>query len=141
MDVKNAFLHGDLQEEVYMSIPPDFEPKESTEKVLHLRRSLYGLKQSPRAWFDRFRQAMLKRGYHQSNADHTLFYKHDNDKVAILIVYVDDIVITGDDLKEIGDLKQHLSQEFEVKDLGHLRYFLGIEVSRGSKGIFLWQRK
>jgi hypothetical protein len=138
MDVKNAFLHGDLQEEVYMNIPPGFEPKESTEKVLRLRRSLYGLKQSPRTWFDRFRQAMLRRGYHQSNADHTLFYKHANDKVTILIVYVDDIVITGDDLKEIGDLK---AQEFEVKDLGHLRYFLGIEVSRGSKGIFLSQRR
>jgi hypothetical protein len=124
-----------------MDIPPGFELSEHTGKVLRLRRSLYGLKQSPRAWFDRFRQAMLKRGFHQSNADHTLFYKHGDNKVAILIVYVDDIVITGDNQKEIDDLKRHLAQEFEVKDLGHLRYFLGIEVSRGSKGIFLSQRK
>jgi hypothetical protein len=93
-------------------------------------------------WFDRFRQAMLKRGYQQSNADHTLFYKHDDDdKVAVLIVYVDDIVITGNDFEEISDLKHHLAKEFEVKDLGALRYFLGIEVSQGSKGIFLSQRK
>lgn len=84
---------------------------------------------------------MLKRGYPQSNADHTLFYKHTEDKVAILIVYVDDIVITGNDTKEISDLKHHLAQEFEVKDLGHLRYFLGIEVSKGPKGIFICQRK
>jgi hypothetical protein len=84
---------------------------------------------------------MLKRGYCQSNADHTLFYKHNCDLVAILIVYVDDIVITGDDSKEIQNLKQYLSHEFEVKDMGFLRYFLGIEVSRGSKGIFLSQRK
>ena len=80
---------------------------------------------------------MLNRGYHQSNADHTLFYQHANDKAAILIVYVDDIVITGDDSQEITNLKRYLAREFEVKDLGHLRYFLGIEVSRGSKGIFL----
>ena len=74
MDVKNAFLHGDLQEEVYMHIPPGFESSQTVGKVLRLHRSLYGLKQSPRAWFDRFRHAMLKRGYLQSNADHTLFY-------------------------------------------------------------------
>jgi hypothetical protein len=141
LDVKNAFLHGDLHEEVYMHIPPGFESSQTERKVLRLRRSLYGLKQSPRAWFDRFKQAMLKRGYCQSNADHTLFYKHSCDLVAILIVYVDDIVITGDDSKEILNLKQYLAHEFEVKDLGFLRYFLGIEVSRGSKGIFLSQRK
>jgi hypothetical protein len=141
MDVKNAFLHGDLHEEVYMHIPPGFETNQTNGKVLRLHRSLYGLKQSPRAWFDRFRQSMLKRGYLQSNADHTLFYKHATGKVAILIVYVDDIVITGDDFIEISHLKKYLAQEFEVKDLGRLRYFLGIEISRGPKGMFLSQRK
>jgi hypothetical protein len=84
---------------------------------------------------------MVKFGYNQSNADHTMFYKHNMGKISILIVYVDDIVITGDDAEEIMHLKGHLAQEFEVKDLGHLRYFLGIEVSRGTKGIFLSQRK
>lgn len=141
MDVKNAFLHGDLQEEVYMEIPLGFETNQTIGKVLRLHRSLYGLKQSPRAWFDRFRQAMLKMGYSQSNADHTLFFKCGMNKISILIVYVDDIVITGDDIEEITRLKSHLAKEFEVKDLGRLRYFLGIEVSRGPKGIFLSQRK
>jgi hypothetical protein len=75
MDVKNVFLRGNLHEEVYMHIPPGFETSQTNGKVLRLHRSLYGLKQSPRAWFDRFRQSMLKRGYLQSNADHTLFYK------------------------------------------------------------------
>ena len=84
---------------------------------------------------------MVKFGYNQSNADHTMLYKHNMGKISILIVYVDDIVITGDDAEEIMHLKGHLAQEFEVKDLGHLRYFLGIEVSRGTKGIFLSQRK
>ena len=80
LDVKNAFLHGDLHEEVYMHIPPGFETNQTYGKVLRLHISLYGLKQSPRAWFDRFRRSMLKRGYFQSNADHTLFYKHDTGK-------------------------------------------------------------
>ena len=97
---------------------PALKQVKQMEKVLRLCRSLYGLKQSPRAWFDRFRQSMLKRGYIQSNADHTLFYKHATSKVAILIVYVDDIVITRNDIAEIVDLKKYLAQEFEVKDLG-----------------------
>jgi hypothetical protein len=141
LDVKNAFLHGDLQEEIYMHIPPGFSTAKTEGKVLKLHRSLYGLKQSPRAWFDRFRRAVMQLNYKQSNADHTLFYKRRDGKLAILIVYVDDIVITGDDEEEIKMLKLHLAREFEVKDLGHLRYFLGIEVSRGAKGIYLSQRK
>jgi hypothetical protein len=135
MDVKNAFLHGDLHEEVYMPIPPRFETSQTNVKVFCLRRSLYGLKQSPRAWFDRFRQSMLERGYIQSNANHTLFYKHGTCKITILIVYVDGIVITGDDYAEILNLKKYLALEFEVKDLGQLKYYLGIEISRGPKGL------
>jgi hypothetical protein len=141
MDVKNAFLHGDLQEEIYMHIPPGFSTVQTEGKLLKLRRSLYGLKQSPRAWFDRFRKAMLKLGFRQSNADHTLFYKRCAGKLTILIVYVDDIVITGDDSQGIEKVKQHLKNEFEVKDLGEMRYFLGIEVSRSPRGIYLSQRK
>ena len=106
-----------------------------------LKKSLYGLKQSPRAWFDRFRKAVCGMGYDQCNGDHTLFYKHSEQKITILAVYVDDIIITGDDYVEIAKLKECLSQAFEVKDLGKLKYFLGIEVARSSKGIVLSQRK
>jgi hypothetical protein len=141
LDVKNAFLHGDLQEEVYMEIPPGFGTRETTGRVCRLKKSLYGLKQSPRAWFDRFKRVVCGMGYGQCNGDHTVFYRHSDRKITILAVYVDDIIITGDDQEEIKRLKECLSKEFEVKDLGNLKYFLGIEVARSEKGISLCQRK
>ena len=141
LDVKNAFLHGDLQEEVYMEIPPGFSTSQTTGKVCRLKKALYGLKQSPRAWFDKFRRAVCSMGYGQCNGDHTLFYRHNKGKITILTVYVDDIIITGDDKEEIARLKECLGKAFEVKDLGRLKYFLGIEVARSAKGIVLSQRK
>jgi hypothetical protein len=115
LDVKNAFLHGDLREEIYMHIPPCFETNQTKNKVLRLCRSLYGLKQSPRAWFDRFRKSVLHIGYNQSNADHTLFYKRFDGNLTILIVYVDDIIMTGVNVEEIRNLKEHLARELKLK--------------------------
>jgi hypothetical protein len=129
LDVKNAFLHGDLQEEVYMEIPPGFNTRMTEGKVCKLKKSLYGLKQSPRAWFGKFRKEICNKGFLQSNADHTLFYKNHQGRIVILIVYVDDIIITGNDEREMVQLKKDLARSFEVKDLGHLHYFLGIEVA------------
>jgi len=139
-DVKNAFLHGDLEEEVYMDIPPGYNSN-TPGTVCRLQRALYGLKQSPRAWFGRFSVAMRKYGFQQSNSDHTLFLKRQRGKVTVLIIYVDDMIITGDDEEEIKRLQKQLSGEFEMKDLGGLKYFLGIEVARSKRGIFLSQRK
>lgn len=141
LDVKNAFLHGHLKEEIYMDIPLGYMPNYETKVVCKLQRSLYGLKQSPRAWFGRLNLAMKKYGFQQSNADHTLFLKHRQGKVTTLIVYVDDMIITGDDSEEIAKLQKQLATEFEMKNLGGLKYFLGIEVARSKKGIFLSQRK
>ena len=141
LDVKNAFLHGDLKEEVYMEIPPGYSNFEIAGKICKLKKSLYGLKQSPRAWFDRFRRSLCSMGYKQCNGDHTIFYRHSRRRVTILAVYVDDIIITGDDEVEIKRLKENMSKEFEVKDLGQLKYFLGIEIARSQKGIVLSQRK
>ncbi len=106
-----------------------------------LQRALYGLKQSPRAWFGRFSLAMKKYGFKQSDSDHTLFLKRQQGKVTALIVYVDDMIITGDDREEISRLQRQLASEFEMKNLGGLKYFLGIEVARSNQGIFLSQRK
>ena len=140
-DVKNAFLHGDLYEEVYMDLPPGYCTSTGERVVCKLKKSLYGLKQSPRAWFGRFTRFMKKIGYRQSNSDHTLFLKHRCGKVTALIIYVDDMVVTGDDFEEIQKLQDQLSSEFEMKDLGSLKYFLGIEVARAKNCIVLSQRK
>jgi hypothetical protein len=103
---KNAFLHGDLHEEVYMKIPPGFANSQTVGKVCRLKKSLYGLKQSPRAWFDRFRRVVYTIGYIQCNGDHTIFCKHRGTFITIVAVYVDDIVITGDKEEEIKRLKE-----------------------------------
>lgn len=142
LDVKNAFLNGDLEEEVYMDIPPGFENSSNQNKACRLKKSLYGLKQSPRAWFGKFTKSIIQNGYTQCQADHTLFVKLSSDKrIAILIVYVDDIILTGNYKEELARLKSFLSEEFEIKDLGYLRYFLGMEIARSRHGIFVSQRK
>jgi hypothetical protein len=124
-----------------MDIPPGYTVNSKSEIVCKLQRALYGLKQSPRAWFGRFSLAMKKYGYIQSNSDHTLFLKHQLGKVNALIIYVDDMIITGNNSEEISRLQQQLATEFEMKNLGGLKYFLGIEVARSKQGIFLSQRK
>ncbi|BBH08859.1 hypothetical protein Prudu_021187 [Prunus dulcis] len=139
-DVKNAFLHGELTEEVYMDIPPGYNTTQ-TGAICRLQKALYGLKQSSRAWFGRFTMAMKNNGFKQCNSDHTLFLKHRKGKVTALIIYVDDMIITGNDKQEISQLQDYLATEFEMKDLGGLKYFLGIEVAQLQQGIFLSQRK
>ncbi|RVX13196.1 Retrovirus-related Pol polyprotein from transposon RE1 [Vitis vinifera] len=125
-----------------MDLPPGCMVSEKQcQKVCKLKKSLYGLKQSPRTWFGRFTKSMRPFGYRQSNSYHTLFLKKQHGKIVTLIVYVDDMVVTGNDTEERKALQNYLSREFEMKDLGPLKYFLGIEVSRSSEGIFLSQRK
>ncbi|RVX07945.1 Retrovirus-related Pol polyprotein from transposon TNT 1-94 [Vitis vinifera] len=142
LDVKNAFLNGDLEEEVYMDIPAGLETTSNFNKVCRLRKSLYGLKQSPRAWFERFTKVVKRYGFVQCQSDHTLFVKHFLEgKLAIIIVYVDDIILTGDHEEKIDLLKKLLTKEFEIKDLGNLKYFLGMEIARSKKGIAVSQRK
>ena len=142
LDVKNAFLNRDLVEEVYMDIPSGFKSNQIKGMVRKLKKSLYGLEQSPRASFDRFMIVLKLDGYSQTQSDHTLFVKRSaSNKVVILIVYVDDIVLTGNHEEEMRKLKASLSREFEIKDLGSLRYFLGMEVARSSSGILVSQCK
>ncbi|KAK3016209.1 hypothetical protein RJ639_006211 [Escallonia herrerae] len=120
-----------------MELPPGcMMPKTDSQKVCKLQKALYGLKQSPRAWFGRFTKSMRAFGYHHSNSDHTLFLKKRQGKITALIVYVDDMMVTGNDPEEREALQGHLSREFKMKDLGPLKYFLGIEVLGLIKGFF-----
>jgi Reverse transcriptase (RNA-dependent DNA polymerase) len=140
-DVKNVFLHGEIKEEIYMDLPPGFGYSGPKNAMCKLKKALYGLKQSPRAWFGIFSGAMKKYGFDQCDSNHTLFIKRKGDKLTMLIIYVDDMIITGNDEEEMHRLEEKLSQEFETKNLGRLKYFLGIEVMRSEEGIFLSQRK
>ena len=139
-DVNNAFLHGDLDKEIYINIPPGFE-ENTGNKVCKLKKALYGLKQSPRAWFGRIAKVMKGFGYKQSQGDHTFFIKHSAiGGVTALLVYIDDIIVTRNDEREKHDVKQRLTKEFEIKELGKLKYFLGIEVAYSTQGIFISQK-
>ena len=104
-DVENAFLHGDLDEEIYMNIPLGFEGNTSN-KVCKLKKTLYELKQYPRVWFGRFSKVMKESGYKQSKDDHTFFIKHSAaEGVTALLVYIDEIIVTGNDEREKHEVK------------------------------------
>ncbi|XP_059590521.1 retrovirus-related Pol polyprotein from transposon RE2 [Vitis vinifera] len=139
MDVKNAFLNGDLSEEVYMQPPPGLSIE--SNKVCHLRRALYGLKQAPCAWFAKFSSIIFRLGYTASPYDSALFLRRTDKGTILLLLYVDDMIITGDDLSGIQELKDFLSQQFEMKDLGHLSYFLGLEITHSTDGLYISQAK
>ncbi|CAL1404258.1 unnamed protein product [Linum trigynum] len=140
LDVKNAFLHGDLQEVVYMEPPPGYTLG-APGQVCLLHRSLYGLKQAPRAWFDKFQSTILTLGFSQSLNDPSLFTRVTSTGIVALLLYVDDMVVTGDDAAGIQLLKEGLQAAFDLKDLGTLTYFLGLEVTRSPHGILLNQTK
>ncbi|KAL5767159.1 hypothetical protein ACOSQ2_013942 [Xanthoceras sorbifolium] len=131
MDVHNAFLHGDLTEEIYMSPPPGLRRQGEDNLVCRLYKSLYGLKQASRQWFAKFSKAICSAGYVQTQGK----------SFTALLIYVDDILITRNDPVSIAATKKFLHSHFHLKDLGNLKYFLGIEVSTSKKGIFISQRK
>nr|GEW84084.1 reverse transcriptase, RNA-dependent DNA polymerase [Tanacetum cinerariifolium] len=150
MDVSNAFLYGDLNEEVYMRVPLGYVGQGKSvlaEKLLDqslvckLKKSLYGLKQAHRQWFAKLSSALLDFRYTQSKTDYSLFVKQHNASFTAVLVYVDDLLITRNDEGQINSLKSQLSFVFHMKDLGELSYFLGLEVSRSSQGIFISQHK
>jgi hypothetical protein len=137
MDIKNAFLQGELEEQVYMVSPPDFTPKQNTSAVCRLKKSLYGLKQAPRAWNAKITQQLRKMSFETSKSDSSLFIRKTRLGPISILLYVDDLVITGANLDEINRVKRELIASFDMKDLGDLHYFLGIEVIRTPEGILI----
>ncbi|XP_021972077.1 uncharacterized mitochondrial protein AtMg00810-like [Helianthus annuus] len=140
LDVTNAFLHGNLQETVYMYQPMGFRDKNYPDHVCRLKKSLYGLKQAPWAWYQRFTDYVLTLGFVQSKCDASLFTFHQGSQVAYLLLYVDDILLVTYSDTLHGNLMYHLAKEFAMKDLGPLRFFLGISVTRHKNSMFLSQQ-
>ena len=127
MDIKADFLHGSIKEEVYVEKPLGFKVQDRDNYVCRLKKALYGLKQAPRAWYERIDSYLMKLGFTRSDVDPNLYFKVDNDKPLILVLYVDDLFLTGVD-PLIHQCKRELAFEFEMKDLGLMHYFLGLEV-------------
>ena len=137
MDVKNAFLNGDLSKEFYMQPPPSLSIE--SNKVYHLQRAFHGLKQAPQDWFVKFSSTISRLAYMANHYDSTLFLHSTDKDTILLLLYVDDMIITGDDLSGIQELKDFLGQQFEMKDLGHLSYFLGLEITHSTDGLYINQ--
>jgi hypothetical protein len=132
LDVNNAFLHGELNEKVYMKLPPGYMVK-GEHKVCKLTKSLYGLKHASRQWFAKFSNTLLSNGFTQSKSDYSLFIRFQDTSFLALLVYVDDIVLASDSVDTITHFIQFLNNQFKLKDLGDLKFFLGLEIARTSK--------
>lgn len=139
LDVNNAFLHGHLDEEVYILPPKGYVVPRG--KVCRLKKSLYGLKQASRQWNLELTRFLKDLGFTQSKQDYSMFTRSHEDKFLAALVYVDDILLTGNDVDGIGSVKTALHEAFTIKDMGAARYFLGVEIARSNAGILLNQRK
>eukprot|EP00253_Pinus_taeda_P004978 PITA_04978 len=141
MDVKSAFLNGVLMQEVYIEQPLGYEKKGEEHKVCRLKKALYGLKQVPRAWYSRIDSYLLENGFDKCDGEPTVYIKEKDGKLLIVVLYVDDVIFTGNDVFLIENFKTIMKEEFEMTYMGLLRYFLGIEVDQNENGIFISQAK
>ncbi|GKU98153.1 hypothetical protein SLEP1_g11189 [Rubroshorea leprosula] len=141
LDVNNAFLHGKIEEDLYMAQPAGFIDHNLPHHVCKLKKALYGLKQAPRAWYTELKQFLLGCGLVNSRSDCSLFIYNNAGIVVYVLVYVDDILLTGNSATFISELIHRLGQKFSLKDLGDLSLFLGVEATKTSAGLFLSQHR
>eukprot|EP00253_Pinus_taeda_P023445 PITA_23445 len=139
MDVENAFLHGDLSEEIYMEQPHCFIQDSSL--VCRLKKSLYGLKQAPRAWYAKMDSFLLSQNFERCKSDPNVYMLRRHDSLLILVLYVDDLLITGSSASAIATVKRALHDRFLMTDMGPLHFFLGLEISQDATGIKISQAK
>ena len=141
MDVKNAFLNGDLEEVIYMKQPPGYISPSLQTKVCCLFKTIYGLKQSSRRWYQKLSHASVKKGFVVCPVKHGVFYKPDSAGISIIAVSVDDLSIFSDTVDGILAMKAALNNAFEMTDLGKIHWLLGIEIKcdRGARTISLSQ--
>jgi hypothetical protein len=143
MDVKTTFLHGDLEEEIYMKQPEGFVVKGKKELVCKLKKTLYGLKQSPRMWYQKFDTYILGLGFVRSRVDHCVYSKQVGNHFIYVVLYVDDMLMVGNNMDVIKEVKSQLSSKFDMKDLSAANFILGMEIKRDRANRKLWlnQRK
>ena len=137
MDVKSAFLHGEIQEEIYMQQTEGFQ--EDPSLVCRLKKSLYGLKQAPRAWYAKMYAFLLSIGFTRCKSDPNVYLQKHDGIFQVIFIYVDDLLITGICTNSIAQIKSSLHSEFAMTDLGLLRQFLGLEIEKNERGIKMIQ--
>ena len=128
--MKTAFLHGDLEEDIYMSQPKGFIVQEQESLVCKLRKRLYGLKQAPRQWYKKFDSFMHRIGFKRCKVDHCCYVKFFGNSYIILLLYMDDMLIARSSIEEINNLKGQLSKQFAMRDLGVAKQILGMRIIR-----------
>jgi hypothetical protein len=134
LDVKTTFVHGDLEEEIYMQQPQGYEVKGKENLVCRLKKSLYGLKQAPRKWYLKFDRFMTKQGYNRCHSDHCVYFKRlENGSYIILLLHVDEMLVAGSNMQDINVLKKKLANSFVMKDLGARKKILGMRITKDRK--------
>lgn len=141
MDVKSAFLNGNLKEEVYVKQPPGFEDGDLPNHVLKLDKTLYGLKQVPRAWYEYLSKLLLANGFKRGKIDNTLFLKYRGKELLIVQVYIDDIIFRANSNSMCKDFVVLMSSKFEMSMMGELTFFLGLQIKQSSQGTSICQEK
>ena len=141
MDVKSAFLNGELEEEVYVEQPPGFVDSKFPNHVYRLDKALYGLKQAPRAWYETLAQFLLENGFHRGTIDKTLFYLNHGQDLLLVQIYVDDIIFGSTDAKLCSKFAKLMQSRYQMSMMGELSYFLGLQVKQSNAGTFICQSK
>lgn len=136
LDVRNAFLRGSVQEELSMDQLLGFSDPRFPNHVCHLNKAIYELKQAPRAWYERFSHFITSLGFRICLSDNSVFVRHTPTSITIVLIYVDDILVTGSDSRYISHLLQAFQSHFDIRDLGDIHYFLGIEITRTASSFF-----
>jgi len=141
MDVKNAFLNGYIEEEVYVRQPPSFENPKFPNHVFKLHKALYGLKQAPRAWYEHLKTFLLNKGFKMGSVDKTLFLLKQGNDTLLVQIYVDDIIFGGSSHALVAKFADTMSREFEMSMMGELTFFLGLQIKQTQEGTFMHQGK
>ncbi|GAU51268.1 hypothetical protein TSUD_412550 [Trifolium subterraneum] len=141
LDINNAFLNGKLKETVFMHQPEGYIDAAKPNHICKLSKAIYGLKQAPRAWYDSLRSTLVNWGFQNAKNDTSLFFLKGADHTTFLLIYVDDIIVTGSNIKFLEAFTNQLNTAYSLKDLGPLHYFLGVEVHRDDSGMYLRQTK